>query len=667
MCGIAGYFDAREPATPGRIRAMADRVRHRGPDAAGILLVDSSNGASWNGEGSSPAGRFDLALGHRRLSILDLSAAGTQPMASASGRHWIIFNGEIYNYVELRAELRALGHSFQTETDTEVLLAAYAQWGIDCVRRCNGMWAFALWDSVNRQLVLARDRLGVKPLYYATGPGWFVFGSEIKALLAHPRTPRMPNPSVVYDFLALGLADHTHETFFDGILRVPAAHYVTLKPGSAPQLHRYWDVEPNPQLEASETELAAATERFAELFEDAVRIRLRADVPIGTCLSGGVDSSSIVVTANRLMFDELKLDRNLVGDRQRTFSACFEDPRFDERKFIDLVIAATGASSHRVFPSGERLWDELPALVAQMDEPFHSTSQYSQYNVMRLVRESGVTVTLDGQGADELMAGYPAYHAVMLATLLRAGRFVQSSREALATLRMSGRGRSGLQLLARTAYGLLPAAITTMARTRLAPFASSSTESRSLGVIRDDLHRTYGVRREAWLSRQSALMHDLGARLKADVFELSLPCLLRYADRNSMAFSIESRMPLLDYRLVEHVFSLPRSLMVRDGWTKFVFRRAMQDRLPPAIQWRKDKMGFVTPEASWLRDGRQHLARGLSGTLASAEFLDPDHLRARLTDYVDGASESAQFKDVFRWYILETWMRSAFGSERTAA
>jgi asparagine synthase (glutamine-hydrolysing) len=667
MCGIAGFFDARQRATASQIRGMTDRLVHRGPNAEGFLLVNTRNATSWRGDGPQPDASFDLALGHRRLSILDLSDAGIQPMASASRTHWLIFNGEIYNYVELREELRSVGHTFRSGTDTEVLLAAYAEWGIECLSRFNGMWAFALWDSDKRQLFLARDRMGVKPLYYAHGVDWFVFGSEIKALLAHGRVPRRPNAATVYDFLSLRLADHTDETFFDGIYRLPAAHYLVVQPGHEPRLQRYWDVEPAFSETTSRERETAAIEKFQELFDDAVRIRLRSDVPIGTCLSGGVDSSSIVVTANRLMFHELHLDRHLVGDRQRTFSACFEDPRFDERSYIDKVIAATGASSHRVFPDGNKLWDELPALVAQMDEPFHSTSQYSQYNVMRLVRDSGVTVTLDGQGADELMAGYPTYHSVMLATMLRAGRIGATAREAMHTWRMSGRGRTGAELILRTAYALLPAMLTTPLRTAVAPhFTSYSAEGRSLRVIRDSMNDRFAERRSEWLAARSASMHDLGKRLYDDVFRYSLPCLLRYADRNSMAFSIESRMPLLDYRLVEHIFALPLAMIVRDGWTKWVFRRAMDGRLPSEVQWRKDKMGFVTPEGAWLREGKQHIVDGLSGTLLSEEFLDPSTLREHLSEYISATSESARYTDVFRWYILEAWMRQAFGGQRTS-
>jgi asparagine synthase (glutamine-hydrolysing) len=659
VCGIAGYFDAAGSASESVVCTMMDRIAHRGPDASGFVLLDTRTAEHWSRDRPKPPRDFDLALGHRRLSIIDLSDAGHQPMASGDGRHWIVYNGEIYNYIELRAELATRGHTFRSTSDTEVLLAAYREWGVDCLARCNGMWGFALWDADRGELVCARDRFGVKPLYYAYGPDWFVFGSEIKAVLAHPRVACRPNDAIVYDYLSLKLIDHTDETFFDGIYRLPAGHILRYRPGRKPELERYWNMAPAFALDSRPEDEPKAIERFAELFEDAVRLRLRADVPIGTCLSGGIDSSSIVVTANRLMFDELRLPRALVGDRQRTFSACFDDPRYDERKFIDEVIAKTGASSYRVQPSGTRLWDELPAVLGAMDEPFSSTSQYSQYNVFRLVRESGVTVTLDGQGADELMAGYPGYHGVFLSTLLRAGHVLAAGREAYATWRHSGRGRSAAELALRSAYGLVPERVSTPIRTLLAPYVQGrSPEGRSLRVIRPELHARFGERRLGWIADRHASMHDLGDKLYKDTFEFSLPQLLRYGDRNSMAFSVESRTPLLDYRLAEHIFSLPLPMIMRGGWTKWIFRTAMDGRLPPAIQWRKDKLGFVTPEAVWLEQGKAHLAEVFADSPASTRYLDPAAVRAELAAPVRGVF----YTDLFRWYILELWMRTMSSS-----
>ena len=663
MCGIAGSYHARIGATAGRIQAMTDRLIHRGPDDEGFALIDTASKRVWDGKRAQPSGTFDLALGHRRLSILDVSDAGHQPMPSADGRYWIVFNGEIYNYVELREQLAKLGHMFRSGSDTEVLLAAYAEWGTDCLPRFNGMWAFAIWDVEKRELFCARDRFGVKPLYYAVGPDWFVFGSEIKALFANRFVPRAPNDELVYDFLALRYVDHTDDTFFAGVHKLPAAHWMIYRPGERPAPQRFWALATQTRIESSPKEDVVAIERFRELFEDAVRVRLRSDVPLGTCLSGGLDSSSIVVTANRLMFDELALDPALVGDRQRTFSACFEDGRFDEREFIDHVILQTGASSRRTFPSSKNLWRELPRMLAHMDEPFHSTSQYSQYEVMRLARESGVTVTLDGQGADELLGGYTGYHSVYLATLLRANHPMMALREARATLKMGGRGRTASELLLRTSYGKLPAWLTTPLRTAAAPLMSSvSPEGRSLGVLAPEFRRHYAARRDGWLSARSEVMHDVGAKLGEDLFQFSLPCLLRYADRNSMAASIESRMPLLDYRLAEHVASLPLSLLLRDGWTKWILRRAMDHKLPAEVQWRKDKKGFVTPEGLWLREGRTQIADVLGGTLASHAYLDGGVLRERVARYVDSTNQAAYYTDVFRWYIVESWMQYAFGS-----
>jgi len=589
-------------------------------------------------------------------------------MPSASGRHWIVFNGEIYNYVELRDELAALGHHFRSGSDTEVLLAAYSEWGTECLGRFNGMWAFAIWDCEKRELFCARDRFGVKPFYYALGPDWFVFGSEIKALFAHPFVPRKPNDKLVYDFLALRYADHTDETFFDGVYKLPAAHWLIYRPTETPRPQRYWDLQPAFRLSSEPHEERTAIDRFHELFEDAVRVRLRTDVPLGTCLSGGVDSSSIVVTANRLMFDELDIDRRLVGERQQTFSACFDDARFDERPFIDHVIAKTGASSRRTFPAGSRLWDDLPKVLAYMDEPFHSTSQYSQYEVMRLVHESGITVTLDGQGADELLGGYVGYQSVFLATLLRAGRIGTAASEARAAHKMSGRGRTAADLVLRTAYGLLPTAISTPLRTAVAPYlASVSPEGRSLQVLDRGFRDHFNDRRSNWLEQRSEVMHDLGRKLYQDVFQFSLPCLLRYADRNSMAFSIESRMPLLDYRLAEHIFSLPLSFLIHDGWTKWIFRKALEGQLPSEVQWRKDKKGFVTPEGVWLREGKDHIVEVLGGRLLSEKYLDGRVLRERLDRYISATGETAYYTDLFRWYIVEMWMRHAFGDNSPLA
>jgi asparagine synthase (glutamine-hydrolysing) len=637
MCGITGYV-SRRGVSRDVVTAMADRIAHRGPDDRGIEVFDG------------------VALGHRRLSIIDLSPAGHQPMVRDDA--WLVYNGEIYNYLELRQQLRANGHRFTSESDSEVLLAAYREWGHGMLSRLNGMFAFAIWDARTRELFCARDRLGVKPFYFWTGDDQFVFGSEIKALLAHPAVPRRPNPAIVYDYLAFKACDHTDETFYADITRLPAAHYLVVGADGKITLRRWWDLAISEEVDASPQQKADMVARFGELCRDAVRLRLRADVPVGTCLSGGLDSSAIAILTNDLIFQEHAIDRALIGNHQKTFSACFEDPRFDEREFIRLVLDVTGADNFKVFPDVDGWWRDLDKLLWHMDEPFHSTSQYAQYCVMRRVAEAGVKVTLDGQGADELLAGYPGYHAAWLSTLLAHGRLSRALHEVRATLAMGGRGQSGPDLALRVGYALLPFA--PQLRMLAAPVVKLTSEARIGRVIRPELDDRFASRRHAIADRQNELLRDFPRRLYHDVTSASLPPLLRYEDRNSMAFGIEARTPFLDYRLVEHAFAMPMSLKISDAWTKRALREAMTGVLPEPIQWRKDKKGFVTPEAIWMRAGRERVRDVLSGPLASSEFLDGDAVRRALDRELDATNEGAFRTDVFRWLLLELWMRSAF-------
>ena len=640
---------------------MATTLAHRGPDADGVVLIASARQATWQpGEGTPPPADADFALAHRRLSILDLSERGRQPMSTSDGQLWISYNGEVYNYLELRTELRSLGHQFATDTDTEVILAAYRAWGLDALKRFNGMFAFALWDAPRRQLLLARDRLGVKPLFYWRGADHFVFGSELKAVLAHPAVPRRPNPGAVYDYLALRQSDHTDESFFAEILRVPAGHYALIGSDGSFEQRRWWDVEINPAVDASPAEDARLVGRLRELLYDAVRLRLRSDVPVGTCLSGGLDSSAIAMVINELMGAEHGINPAAIHEHQKTFSACFDDERFDERPFIQKVLSVTGAASHLTFPNAEGLWRDLDRVLWHMDEPFQSTSQYSQYCVMRRVAEAGVKVTLDGQGADELLAGYPGYYGVYLGSLLARGRMRRVLHEARAARAMGGRGRSSADLLLRVAYGMTP--LGRLARQALSTrLPRLAPEGRFASVVRPEFKERFGGRRAALLEEQEARMRDLPRRLYHDVFHASLPALLRYEDRNSMAFSIEARTPFLDYRLVELAFAMPMSHKIRDGWTKRALRDASEGVLPRDIQWRKDKMGFVTPETGWLRAGRTHLRELLTGTLVSAEYLDPAAVARELDRSLDQNGEATASTDVFRWFMLEKWMRVAFG------
>ena len=602
MCGIAGQFalDGGE-ADAALVKAMADRLRHRGPDDEG-------------GHVSGPVG-----LAHRRLAIIDLSGEGRQPMANEDGSLRIVFNGEIYNFPELREELLAAGHRFATATDTEVILHAYEEWGRDCLARFNGMWAFALWDERRRELFCARDRLGVKPFYYAVAAGSFLFASEIKALLVHPGVGRRPNDPMLLAFLAWGVADHTGETMYDGVFQLPPAHTLVVSEGGVRGPERYWDVAVSGALSGADDE--AAARRVRDLLTDAVRLRLRSDVPVGTCLSGGIDSSTVTALINGLLRAERP---GSVGDRQKTFSVCFDDPRFDESGHIDTVVAATGVASHRTTPRTEGLWEDIERLLYMQDEPFASLSIYAQYCVMRLARTE-VKVVLDGQGADEQLAGYIAYQAPYIRGLLRRGRVLAALREAAGSVRHHG------------------------------SFFSWAARQLAVRSKRRDLLR--GSAPE--VLRYAGSLDEV---LLREITASNLPLLLHWEDRNSMAFSIEARVPFLDYRLVEYLAGLPLDQKIRGGVTKYVLRRAIRGLVPDAVRCRMDKMGFVTPEEAWMKDELRPRILDLfsSPEFATRPYWDAERVLGNYREFLDGKSPySTEF---WRIACAELWLRQFDGA-----
>jgi asparagine synthase (glutamine-hydrolysing) len=659
MCGIFGIWH-----TYGRmvdltaLRRATTSLRHRGPDDEGYLLVDTRSGRTVLCGGDNTRAelglpsiahytavigeRFDLALGFRRLAILDLSPAGHQPMSSPDGTCWLIFNGEIYNYLELRSELASHGHSFKTGTDTEVILAAYQQWGPDCLRRFNGMWALALWDGRKRQLFVSRDRFGVKPLYTVSGQGGtFAFASEIKALLTAGVVPFRPSSSAIAEYIAQGgFPSHERgETFFEGVQQLPGGYFALVSAkGRVPT--RFWSLPtdlspPRPSLDEAQT-------RYAELFTDAVRLRLRADVPVGTCLSGGVDSSSIVAVAGELMQTEHAVSLERLGDHQQTFSAVYPtDGPWNERPYIEQVVDKVGAAGNYVIPTMERLWDDLENLIWHQDEPFQSTSIFAQWCVMDLAHQRGVTVLLDGQGADEVLGGYRPY-AVWLGQLIRAGHVAHALKEAAAVRSIAG--ANPLPLLARGLAGQLPAPI--LRRLRGSRVRQAVADS----GLRPELGKSFQADVAASGKAYEGLQ-DLNSHLSRLILEDSLPTLLRYEDRNSMAFSIESRVPFLDYRLVEYVFTKAPDLRIHDGWTKWIQRVAVQDRLPEDIVWRRDKVGFETPEQQWLRAGESRVMDILISDTAS-DYLDMAHVRRETPNLIASGDTSK----VWRWVNLVLWL-----------
>lgn len=649
MCGITGAYSFKGSINPNCIKRMTDSLRHRGPDDEGFLAVDSTSGkvVSLTGIDSKILGPriedfngfANLFLGHRRLSIIDLSPSGHQPMSNEDETLWIVHNGEVYNYLEIRNELESLGHDFRSRTDTEVILHAYEEWGVDCLSRFNGMWAFAILDVKRKRMFCSRDRAGVKPFYYLYDGKRFCFASEIKALLQIDDFCAEPNERIIADYLFSGLIDHTHETFFKNISQLRPGEYLLVESNKL-EVKSYWDIEIKevhyPRKEDYEG-------RFFELLEDSIRLRLRTDVPIGTCLSGGLDSSSIVCLANKLLFDGSHIDHQLVGERQKTFSSCFEDPIYDERRFIESVIQYTKAEKNYVFPSVDGFFEEMPRLLWHQEEPFGSTSIFAQWNVMRLAKERGVTVLLDGQGGDELLAGYlPSFNALFKQTM-KQGALIPLIKEIRGFLKHQGRSID--QFISRI-VGILVSGMFKHLFQHLNPVG--------LGWIEETFKRKY-YRGIANLNR---FENELNNYLYHIFRSTALPSLLHYEDRNSMAYSIETRLPFLDYRLVEFVFGLPMEFKIREGVTKIILRRSMEGILPEEVRNRMDKMGFVTPEANWFKttlrdpiceifDSKSFSERGIFN-IANVHKAFQDHCNGKVDNH----------SMIWRCVNLELWLRT---------
>jgi len=607
MCGIAGQycFDRGTPDT-GLLTRMSERLAHRGPD----------------GEGSYIDGKAGLV--HRRLAIIDLTEDGRQPMENEDGSLRLVFNGEIYNYRELRDELLAAGHRFRSHSDTEVILHAYEQWGPDCLSRFNGMWAFALWDRKKEELFCARDRFGIKPFYYTEVGGSFLFASEIKALLAHPDTGKRPDDAMIGTYLAWGVQDHTGRTMFDTIFQLRPAHALVVSAAGIGEPFSYWSVTVNPAVSSPEADEKTGADRLISLLTDAARIHLRSDVAVGTCLSGGIDSSTLTVLINNLIRTEAPAS---VGARQKTFSVVFSDKRFDESRYIDEVVAATGVDAHRTEPSPDHLWDDISRLVYMQDEPFGSLSIYAQYCVMRLAKEE-VKVVLDGQGADELFGGYLAYQGSYIRHLIHSFHWATALRELFGSFRYH--------------RGFFTSAFRQVVVRK---------ERRGLLTCPAEAVDRYGG--------------SLDAVLKQELISTNLPALLHYEDRNSMAFSIESRVPFLDFRFVEYVASLPLDQKIRSGITKVSLRAAIRGLVPESIRCRMDKMGFVTPEEIWMKEILRPFMLDLIGSdsFRKRPYWNADAVAKNYHSFIDGRSDYSP--EIWRIVCTEIWLRTFFDTRMT--
>jgi asparagine synthase (glutamine-hydrolysing) len=603
MCGIAGFWGPPDPAL---LAAMTGLLAHRGPDGEGFFAHEAAS------------------LGHRRLAIID-PEGGRQPVGTADGDVQLTYNGEVYNFRELREELAAAGRAFATHCDTEVVLHAYAEWGTDCFARFNGMWALGildLRDAAAPRLVLARDHFGIKPLYYATSStGRVLFASEAKALLADPELRTEPERQWLYDYLLHGLHDHQPQTAFAGVRALAAATWAVVDADGVRE-HTYWE----PRLG---TTAANDPADFRARFERSVERRLVADVPAGTCLSGGIDSSSIVKVSHQLLADHVP-DSTSLGERLKTFSIVYGGDPIDEREYMDAVLAEVDAEPAFAEPTSDAFVQELDRVVYHQDEPIVSTGPYAQWCVMRLAQPS-VTVLLNGQGGDELLAGYVPYQYVYLRELLRRRRLRAFAAEAWASRDVL------FPLVKRRLWD----------RRHALPIAP---------LLRDEF--TAGLAPPRFRRAQD----DLKRRLVEDLQTFSLPSLLRYEDRNSMAFSMESRLPFLDQELVDWVLQLPSEAIVDRGWSRAILREGLRGVLTEKVRTRRWKVGFTTPETRWLR-ARRAAVQGLfrSPQFATRPYWDADALADAFDRFCAGDVEPSQI--FWRAINTEVWLRVFFGDD----
>jgi len=613
MCGIAGIISLKgTQVLSDELKRMTDIISHRGPDGDGQWISQSGM----------------VGFSHRRLSIIDLSEAGSQPMSYLINKYTITYNGEIYNYLELKDQLVNLGYTFTSKTDTEVILAAYDYWGHDCTNHFNGMWAFAIYDKPAQIVFCSRDRFGVKPFYYFKTTQYFTFGSEIKQFTVLNNWSATLNTAKAIDFLIFSTFDHTSETLFKNVYQLRGGQSLIFDLNNKGFEIKQW-YNLNEQVKLKNIDFEQAKTELKDLFENAVKLRLRSDVKVGSCLSGGIDSSAIVCIMNNLLNKE---DKKGI---QEVVSSCFKEKKYDEQEFIDEVVTNTGVKANKIYPNFENLFNQLQHIIWHQDEPFGSTSIFAQWNVFEEAKNKGLKVMLDGQGADESLAGYPYFQDVYNVSLLRNLKLKKLASELKSSAILQNGKRNNNEFIKLALKSYIPHDLTANLRRR-----SSSHElkyvkksfKRELNLYEPNV--TIGIK-----------SHSL------DLINIShLPMLLHYEDRDSMAHSIESRVPFLDYRLMEFILSLPDEFKIKDGISKFIFREAMTGILPDKIKNRYDKMGFVTPEQLWIIKNKNQFREYLQNAVS---FFKPIlHADTLLSDFdLAIAKKTFSFGSIY-WRII---------------
>lgn len=627
MCGIAGYIDISKKYKADRnlVKKMTDKLIHRGPDAEG----------QWADE--------YVALGHRRLSIIDLDAKSNQPLVSFDGRYVITFNGEIYNYIEIRKRLLEKGAVFKTNGDAEVIVEAYRMYGTSCINQFNGMWSFVLYDVEKQKIIICRDRFGIKPLYTIHNSDVFAFASEIKAITAAFPEENIPNETCIYRYL-LGSVneDMDEKCFYKNVKIFPSAHYMVYDLRNHKKTYkRYWEVDERVFYDKW-IKGKDPVRTFKRLFESAVGLRLRADVEVGACLSGGLDSSAIVGCASKKY-----------GRKMHTFSSIYMDKECNEESYIRKVNEKWNTIPHYIKPDNyEKNFSKyIEDLTYHHDQPTGGASLYSQYMVMKGV-QGKVKVVLDGQGADELFAGYISYYADYISDLIDRNTFISRCK--------------AIKILAimKKEWPDIIESVSTDTIVKLVGLKNSFLFQNENKIKDLKIKRSAQLFTNDFLKKVNADCKEkeiqcsskLNTRLCNDVLHSSIPSLLHNEDGNSMAFSIESRVPFLDYRIVEFAIALDGKYKIRNQWTKWIIRRACKEYLPKEIVRRKNKMGFPAPFARWLREGsrKEEIAKVIyqfgERNIVPKETIDQFY-RAHINTGADYSNI------LFRFYSMELWLR----------
>lgn len=637
MCGIAGIINFKETDSDfsSLIVSMCDSLRHRGPDGEGQIWFEDFGNQYHEfirkpGK-SLPGG---IVFGHRRLSILDLTESAHQPLCNENKTVWVVFNGEIFNYLELGEELKKCGHSLKSSGDTEIIVHAWEEWGEECFSKFNGMWAIALYDIKQRRLILSRDRYGIKPLYYFCNGSFCVFASEIKAVLLHPDVPKAPNFEKVCDYI---VKDYRHvdsdcKSFYQGINQVPPAHWAEVKNGEI-LFRPYWsldNISVNNNIPLKECE-----EKLYDLFKDSVKLRLRSDVPVTFALSGGLDSGAILNAASEILNNKLE-----------AFSACYKEKTvYDERKNINISAKRAHAVSRKVFPSGEHVFEDLLELIKQHDEPLCTVTWYSHWQVVREIHEAKYKVMLAGHAADELLFGYYDHFLLRMLDLKLEGKDAEFRSEYDSWLKRLNRKPEEWEDFFNK-YKV------SGENNNLGGFFRDSTAdySKCLNSAMRDKHLSPPA------SYRSKMPSLVSRRANFEFNKETVPAVLRPDDRNTMAFSIESRLPFLDYRLVEFCFSIPDEYKIHNGYSKYIQRKAFERLLPRKIVWDSFKVGFNAPSDLWFKGklGKE-VIRTLDNSRDMANFLNINNTKELFQEHNEGIKDHK----MFGWRVLNfsLWMK----------